>query len=186
MPEPGLINVVVEIPAGTNDKWTVSKDGESLQWELKDGMPRVVQYLAYPANYGIVPRTRLPRDLGGDGDPLDVLLLGPALQRGSVVRARPIGVLRLVDDGEQDDKILALQTSGPLSDAADIEELEARYAGALPILEAWLTQYKGSGRIESKGIQGAEAALSVVREASRHFENAGTRSLGGPRNSRNL
>jgi len=171
VPEEGLINVVVEIPAGTSAKWEVSEKGASIEWKLEDGKPRVVQYLAYPGNYGMIPRTRLPQEIGGDGDPLDVILLGTALERGSVVRARPIAVLRLLDQGERDDKILAVQTSGPLSDVTDLRLLEERYAGAATIVETWFTHYKGPGQLESQGLAGSDAAVTIIREASEYFEN---------------
>jgi len=170
----GLVNVVVEIPAGTNDKWEVEKASGALHWELKDGKPRVVQYLAYPANYGMIPRTSLPKEVGGDGDPLDVVLLGPAVGRGSVVPARPIGVLRLVDDGERDDKILSVSLAGPLSDVSDLETLDARYPGIRSIVETWFTHYKGPGRTMSAGFADAADALAIVEEASRYYE-AGAR-----------
>lgn len=167
-----LVNAVVEIPAGTNDKWEVEKTSGGLHWEKKDGKPRVVQYLGYPANYGMIPRTSLPETLGGDGDPLDVVVLGPAADRGSVVRARPIGVLRLLDDGERDDKIIAVPLEGPLSDAVDLDSLDSRYPGIRQILETWFTHYKGPGRITSDGFGNVADAMAVVQEASTHFEGA--------------
>jgi len=166
-----LVNFVVEIPAGTNAKWQVDKVTGKLEWERKDGRPRVVQYLAYPGNYGMIPSTSLPYEVGGDGDPLDVLLLGPALERGSIVHARPIGVLRLLDDGERDDKILAVQTQGPLSEVRDLASLDAHYAGALAIIETWFTHYKGPGRLVSKGYGDAAEALSIVKQASGYFNS---------------
>ena len=165
-----LVQVVVEIPAGTNDKWQLDKATGGLEWETEAGRPRVVQYLAYPGNYGIVPRTLLPAALGGDGDPLDVLLLGPALARGAVVPARAIGVLRLVDSGERDDKVIAVPMDGPLSDARDLASLEQRYPGVREIVERWFTSYKGAGRTVSNGYADADSAMAVVREASRYFE----------------
>jgi inorganic pyrophosphatase len=167
-----LVHVVVEIPAGTNEKWQVEKGTGALEWERENDTPRVVQYLGYPGNYGIVPRTLLPRDLGGDGDPLDVLLLGPAQPRGSVVPARVIAMLRLVDRGERDDKIVAVPVSGPLSDARDLATLEARYPGVRQIVETWFTNYKGPGVAVSNGWVSADSALFVVREASRYYEAA--------------
>jgi len=165
------VNVVVEIPAGTNDKWEVDKSSGSLHWEQKDGKPRVVQYLAYPANYGMIPRTSLPYEIGGDGDPLDVLLLGPELARGAVVQARPIGVLHLIDDDERDDKILAVPVAGPLSDVTDLAALDARYPGIRQIVETWFTHYKGPGRTTSAGFGDAVEAVAVVREANRYYES---------------
>jgi inorganic pyrophosphatase len=168
--ERGIVNVVVEVPAGTNDKWQVDKANGSLQWEQKNGRPRVVQYLAYPANYGMIPRTSLPYEIGGDGDPLDVLLLGPAVDRGTVVPARPIGVLRLMDDGERDDKILAVPIAGPFSDVVDLETLDSRYRGTREIIETWFTNYKGPDRATSTGFGDSSDAMAVVQEASRHYE----------------
>lgn len=165
-----LVNVVVEIPAGTNAKWEVDKNSGGMHWERKDGRSRVIQYLAYPANYGMIPRTILPSELGGDGDPLDVLLLGPRVERGSVIPARPIGVLRLVDEGERDDKILTVATSGPLSDVVDIDDLELRYPGVSLIVQTWFTNYKGPGHLTSPGFAAAAAAIAVVREASQYYE----------------
>jgi inorganic pyrophosphatase len=165
-----FVNVVVEIPAGTNEKWQVDKNNGALEWEQENGAPRVVQYLAYPGNYGIIPQTLLPAELGGDGDPLDVVLLGPSHPKGTVVPARVIGVLRLIDRGERDDKVLAVGVSGPLSDAHTLEALDARYPGVRTILETWFTHYKGVGVATSNGFASADSAMMVVREASRYFK----------------
>jgi inorganic pyrophosphatase len=165
-----FVNVVVEIPAGTNEKWQVDKDNGALEWEQENGVPRVVQYLAYPGNYGIIPQTLLPKELGGDGDPLDVMLLGPSHPRGAVVPARVIGVLRLIDRGERDDKVLAVGTNGPLSDAHTLEALDTQYPGVRAILETWFTHYKGVGVSTSNGFASTDSAMMVVREASRYFQ----------------
>ena len=163
----GRVNVVVEIPAGTNAKWETAKDGDGLVWERKDGAPRVVRYLPYPSNYGMVPGTRLPVDDGGDGDPLDVLLLGPARPRGAIVPARLIGVMRLLDRGEQDDKLLAVDPDGPLGDVRDLAELDAAFPGATAIVETWFSHYKGPGKIETRGFGGRDAALAILEAAER-------------------
>ena len=172
---PGLapdaaIDVLVEIPAGTNEKWEADEAGRALHHEQLDGRPRVVQYLAYPANYGMVPCTLLPAGQGGDGDPLDVVVLGPAVARGALLHVRPIGVLRLVDDGERDYKILAVRSRGPLSDVRDLASLDARYPGVRAILETWFTHYKGSGRVRSQGFGDAALARDIVERARRDSE----------------
>lgn len=167
-----LVQVVVEIPAGTNDKWQVEKESGTLEWEQENGAPRVIQYLAYPGSYGIIPQTYLPAELGGDGDPLDVLLLGPSVPRGAVVAARVIGVFRLIDRGERDDKILAVPVTGPLSSAHSLVELEAQFPGAQRIVELWFSNYKGPGLASSNGFADADSAMAVVREASGYYQEA--------------
>ena len=169
------IHVVVEIPAGTNDKWEVDKGTGALHWERKNGVPRVVQYLAYPGNYGMIPHTALPTAEGGDGDPLDVLLLGPAIERGSVVTARPVAVFRLLDDGERDDKIIAVPLEGPFSDVRTLADLDAHYRGAREIILTWFANYKGPGRITPVGFEDVDRAVAVVRQASAAFEGTGLR-----------
>lgn len=163
--ESGRVQVVIEIPAGTNAKWEVDKRTGRLAWEQRDGRPRVVDYLAYPGSYGMVPGTLLPASAGGDGDPLDVIVLGPAIERGAVVSVRLIGVLRLLDGGEQDDKLLAVRPGTPLGDVTSLAELDARYAGVSRILELWFTGYKGPGRMEARGFGGPEAAHAILEAA---------------------
>ncbi len=165
------IHMVVEIPAGTNAKWETTKTGDAIEWELgDDDRLRVVQYLAYPGNYGMIPRTLLPAPMGGDGDPLDVILLGPTLPRGSVVPARPVGVLKLLDTGERDDKIIAVPLAGLFSEVHDVDRLRDAYPGALDILERWFASYKGPGVMEAGGTEDAAAARAVIEQASDAYE----------------
>jgi len=166
----GDMNVVVEIPAGTNAKWETAKDGNGLTWERENGQPRVVRYLPYPANYGIVPATHLSKADGGDGDPLDVVLLGPARERGSVVAGRLIGVLRLLDRGEHDDKLLAVDLSGPLAAVHDLTELERDFPGVTQIVETWFTHYKGPGKIATSGFGDRAEAAAILERAEATFE----------------
>jgi len=161
----GNINVVVEIPTGTNAKWEVDKTTGHLKWGFKKGKPRVVSYLGYPGNYGMVPRTILPIELGGDGDPLDVVVIGPAIPRGSVVQARPIGVLKMLDDGEQDDKIIAVLPNSDLGKISSIEELTGEFRGIAEILEIWFSNYKGPGKMKSKGFGSVADATSIIESA---------------------
>jgi inorganic pyrophosphatase len=161
----GYVRVVVEIPTGTNAKWEVDKETGRLAWEVKDGRPRVVQYLGYPGNYGMIPRTLLSEEHGGDGDPLDVIVLAPAVPRGSVLKARLVGVLKLLDDGEQDDKLIAVVSGSPLGDVRSITELDRLYPGITGILETWFANYKGPGRIQPKGFADADEAGAVLRRA---------------------
>ena len=161
------MHAVVEIPAGTADKWEVAEDGRALAIERQDGQRRRIDYLPYPANYGFIPRTRSTTEAGGDGDPLDIVLLGPATPCGAVVQARLIGALHLVDDGEQDDKMLAVRPGTPLGDVHGLDELRDRYPGVLDILETWFVHYEGPGN-RSRGFVDAAAARAIVTEAARN------------------
>lgn len=167
----GGMHVVVEIPAGTNAKWEVDPDGR-LVWELENGEPRIVAYLPYPVNYGMVPRTLQDERTGGDGDPLDVFVLGPALARGSVVATTAIGVIRMLDGGERDDKLLAVSPEGPLRGLRSLNQLEEQFPGALRILRIWLENYKGRDIVRVEAILGAEAAESALDAASAAFSRA--------------
>ncbi|NNE56518.1 MAG: inorganic diphosphatase [Hellea sp.] len=97
---PSDINVIIEVPLG----------GEPIKYELDkaSGAMFVDRFLytsmRYPCNYGFIPHT-----LSDDGDPTDVMVYGNrALMPGSVVRARPIGVLMMEDEAGIDEKILAV------------------------------------------------------------------------------
>lgn len=97
---PDDVNVIVEVPLG----------GDPIKYEIDkaSGAMFVDRYLytemRYPCNYGFVPHT-----LSLDGDPIDVMVVGNRpLVPGSVVRARPVGVLMMTDDKGQDEKILAV------------------------------------------------------------------------------
>jgi inorganic pyrophosphatase len=167
--ENGSVNMVVEIPAGTIDKWEVEEDGV-MRWEFRNDKPRVVQYLGYPGNYGLVPRTLLPYELGGDGDPVDVIALGPAAERGAVLEVRLLGVLKLQDGGEWDDKLLAVTEESPLAAAVDVETLEELFPGVTSIVETWFGNYKGPGEIESGGFAGPDEAWKVLEAAITAYE----------------
>ena len=169
----GNVNAVVEIPAGTLEKWEVDKSDGKLKLEMVDAKPRIVNYLGYPGNYGMIPGTLLPSKLGGDGDPLDVILLGPPIERGQVVECKVIGVLKLLDRGEQDDKLIAVIADTPLFGVNSIEDLKTNYPGAAEIIQWWFTNYKGPGMMESKGFAEREEAMQVLETAIGEYRKAG-------------
>lgn len=100
---PWDINVVIEVAQGSTPvKYELDKDSGAVFVDRFLGTS-----MHYPCNYGFIPNT-----LGGDGDPLDVLVVSPlAVVPGSVMRARPVGVLMMEDEGGQDEKILAVPFS---------------------------------------------------------------------------
>jgi inorganic pyrophosphatase len=161
----GTVNAVIEIPAGTNAKWEVSEETGVMCWEVKDGVLRLVKYLGYPANYGMIPRT-----LGGDGDSLDIITLGQFEFRGEIVRAKVIGVMHMLDGGEPDDKIIAVLPGTPLGAVSSIAALDASFAGSSEILATWFANYKGPGEIEVTGFGGPAEALDVLNAALAAYE----------------
>lgn len=101
---PHLIPVVIEVPRGSKTKYELDK---------KSGLIRVDRVLYssvhYPANYGFMPRSYCD-----DHDPLDVLVLGqdPVIPL-SIMVAKPIGVMEMIDQGQEDDKIIAVHANDP-------------------------------------------------------------------------
>lgn len=159
------VNIVVEIPTGSTEKWEVNKETGTIERDSINGQPRTVQYLGYPGNYGFIPQTLLPKAAGGDGDPLDIIVLGPAVERGTVIRCKIIGVLKLLDNGEQDDKLIAVAKETPLSTVFDIAQLDKEFPGILEIIATWFSNYKGAGEMQSEGFKPAAEALSVLEKA---------------------
>jgi inorganic pyrophosphatase len=144
------VNVVVEIPAGTNLKIEYDKTRRVFAPNLENGEKRVVRFLPYPANYGFIPSTYMDSDSGGDGDALDALLICSSLPSGTVVEALPIGALRLKDRDELDTKIIAVPLDEALRviDAVNFRDFLIEYDAARRIIEEWFLHYKGFGLIE--------------------------------------
>lgn len=166
-----LVNVVIEIPTGTLEKWEVNKENGHLELPKIDGVRRVVDYLGYPGNYGMVPQSLQDAAVGGDGDPLDILILGPPITRGSLAECRVIGIIRMLDNGELDDKLIALPAKGYLENIRTLKNLEADYPGMIEILTIWFKNYKGKGQVEIKSIGEKQEAFQVLQEAIVAYQN---------------
>ncbi|QDH17086.1 inorganic diphosphatase [Swingsia samuiensis] len=96
---PSDINVVIEIPQGSQVKYEVDKESGAIFVDRFLFTP-----MAYPAAYGFIPGT-----LAADGDPADALVLAPAaVVPGAVIRSRPIGMLKMEDESGQDEKIICV------------------------------------------------------------------------------
>lgn len=112
---PNSFEALIEIPKGCKAKYELDKDTGLLK------LDRVLYTsTVYPANYGFIPRT-----LAEDGDPLDVLVLsGEIIYPMSLVHCYPIGVIKMIDSGELDEKIIAIPFKDPTyNDYYDINEL---------------------------------------------------------------
>ncbi len=156
----GDINVVVQIPAGTTAKWEVTKPAGLLKWEFKKGKPR---------NYGMIPRTMMSEKIGGDGDPVDVIVLGPTVASGSVIKAKLIGVLKLLDKGERDEKLIAVSKGTPLYKVNTLEELNRKFVGVTDILRIWFLNYKGPGKIKVISFGSRDEAKRILEMTIREY-----------------
>lgn len=167
--ESGAVNAMIEIPAGSNQKWEVMKDTGHLAWEKVGDSLRVIPYLPYPANYGMVPQTYLPAEEGGDDDPLDIFVLGPKRERGVVIKTRLVGVIYMLDRGEQDDKLIAVDLDSWFGHIRTISQLESEFPGVTDIITIWMQSYKGEGMIEINGLGDEIAADEILQSAIRSY-----------------
>lgn len=160
---PGVLNAVIEIPAGTVEKREHDAATDGFPIKQRSGLPRLIGYLPYPANYGFIPGTRMHTEDGGDGDAVDIFVLCGALPSGTVLEVEPIGIIELLDAGERDDKVIALPLDPALRtmDARDIHELPA---GVQHILVTWLLNYDPDDPCEVIAVKDREAALATVRK----------------------
>ena len=165
------IHVVIENPAGSSEKWEVRANGRLVQ-EYEDEAPIEIPYLPWPANGAMLPRTPHSAEMGGDGEPLDVLVLGEAIPRGDTVRVRPVGLLRVVDRLERDDKVLAVPTSGIFAGVEDVDDLRERFPGVIEILSEWYAHSRPGGHLEVQGDASRAAAVLLIDEGVRAFDAA--------------
>jgi inorganic pyrophosphatase len=158
---PDRVTAIVEIPSGSRNKYELDKATGLLKLDR-------VLYSAvhYPGDYGLIPRT-----LHEDGDPLDVLvLLAEPTFPGCMLEVRPIGVLRMLDKGEPDDKILSVPWHDPAHEEYyDIADLPAH---RLKEIEHFFSIYKDleGRRIEIAGWQKSEVAMRIIMESIERYE----------------
>ena len=160
---PEEVLLAVEIPAGSFTKYEINDEGLVFVDRFQS-MP-----VAYPANYGSMPRT-----LAGDGDPLDAMVLTrEPLHPGVLVKFRPIGVLRMLDDGKHDEKIIGVPadkidpTYAGIRDLSDLAEIERQR------IEAFFRVYKdlpkGRNPVQLNGYGDAKEAKALIQASLDRF-----------------
>ncbi|RUA12085.1 MAG: inorganic diphosphatase [Flavobacteriia bacterium] len=153
---PNIVNGVIEIPRGTRAKYELDKDSGLLR------LDRVLYAsMYYPANYGFIPKTYCD-----DGDPLDILILSQiTIVPMCIVSAKVIGVMRMLDQGEHDDKIIAVaENDMSVNHFNDITELPDHF---IIELRNFFEDYKKLEKktVEVKEFQNAELAREIVRQS---------------------
>lgn len=166
--EGDAINVIIEIPAGTNTKIEYDAKEGTFKADQVDNKDRVVAFLPYPGNYGFIPSTIMDADKGGDGDALDILVIGESQPTGSLLKAKPIGTLILKDGGELDTKIIAIpmNESERTLKADNFLTLMLEHDPAKRIIEEWFLNYKGKGQMELIRWEDENYALQAIKKWS--------------------
>jgi len=159
------VDMLVEIPAGTNNKFEYNKVNQQIEQDSINGEARIISYLSYPGNYGMIPNTLLSKSEGGDGDPLDIIAIGPAVPKGTLLNCRIVGVLKLLDDGEQDDKLIAIGENSSIYEISSFMELNSSYPGISEIINIWFTNYKGNKKVEALGFGDEIEAANIYEKA---------------------
>lgn len=159
----GHVNAVIEIPAGTSDKRQYHPATNTFPVDLRNGVPRRIRFLPYPANYGFIPGTLMDKAQGGDGDALDIFVLCAGVPSGTVLEVEPIGIIELLDAGERDDKVIALPVDPALRtvEASDMDRLPK---AAQDILVAWLLNYDPEDGAQLVGVKGRAEAMAAIRK----------------------
>jgi inorganic pyrophosphatase len=164
---PNDINVVIEIPL----------NGEAVKYEVDKHtgaifVDRVLNTaMRYPVNYGYVPNT-----LCGDGDPVDILLVMPVpLIPGSVVRCRPIGALKMIDDAGEDVKVVAVPINKVTELYANIDSIRQLPQILLDQIQHFFQHYKDLEKgkwVKIEGWVGPEEAKKEITDAVLRYQSA--------------
>lgn len=157
---PEIMNVVIEIRKGERNKYEMDKDTGYITLDRVTPLA-----MGYPTDYGYVPET-----LCDDGDPLDALLIiDESVPHGVVVPSRPIGVLRMVDGGEGDEKLICV----PADDITKehITEVDQLGDNFKKMIEHFYSHYKDwkkdwrGAEVSFNGWGDATAAKQVVEDS---------------------
>ena len=156
----------IEIPAGTKQKWEFNDETGEMEKDYKDGKERIIQFLPYPGNYGFIPET-----LAGDGDPIDVIDLDEAEERGELKKVRIIGALNFEDKKEEDIKFIGVSPSGTFGHILSIEQLLLEKPAVLEILKSWFLNYKKRGKMVFYGYINRESSSRLIENARKKWKN---------------
>lgn len=153
---PQVVEAIIEIPGGSKAKYELDKDTGMLR------LDRVLySSMIYPHNYGFIPQT-----LGEDHDPLDILVLSQInVQPMCLMEAKVIGIMHMVDGGEDDDKIIAVANDDmSVNHINSISDLSEHFEDELL---NFFELYKSleHKKVEVEKLQGRDQAIKIIEEA---------------------
>lgn len=166
--EPGTneaMNVIIEIPKDSHNKYEIDKKTGLIKLDRAN-----YSSAAYPFDYGFVPQT-----LWDDGDALDVIVMTTyPLNVGVLVAARPVGILRMIDSGDADDKVIAVPVDDKRwDDVQDIGDLNKHTLKEFVHFFETYKNLKGKpAAVEIKGYEGKEAATAAFERGCQMYLNA--------------
>jgi inorganic pyrophosphatase len=162
---PEIVNAIIEIPKNSQNKYELDKETGLVKLDRVLYSP-----MHYPADYGFIPET-----LCGDGDPLDALILGgDPLFPGCLVEFRPVALLKMIDSGEEDYKILGVQSKNPRFDnIKDIKDIIALHEHSLKEIAHFFQIYKElqGKKVEILGWEDSQFAKEEIRKSNREYTN---------------
>lgn len=166
---PEVVYTIVEIPKGSRNKYEYQKANGVIF------LDRVLySSLHYPGDYGLIPQT-----FYDDGDPLDILLMiNEPTFPGCIIQARPLGIFRMLDKGQKDDKILAVPATDPLFNG--YQDLDDIPRGFLDEVAHFFEVYKDleGQRTKPLGWEGTEMARAEILRSIQMFrERFGLKEL---------
>ena len=155
--------VLTEIVKGTRLKYEIDPETGLLE------LDRVLNTsLRFPGNYGFIPNT-----LSEDGDPLDVfIIMEEEVLPMTLVRCAPIGVIEMIDNGERDEKILAVPLHKKGRYANTPKDLKEIPEGTVNEIMHFLRVYKDlekANKVEINGLHGRAEAIKIIKEAKARF-----------------
>ncbi len=175
--EDGSFNAVIEISQGDKKKYEVSKISGKLELDFMYGSPREIKYKPYPVNYGMIPNTVLPLNRGGDGDPLDVLILGEKINKGEIVNFLPVGIIQMIDEGQRDDKIIGFKIEDKKNINLSENNIFLEKSKKIQEIKSWFENYKGIGIIEVIDFKNANEAMDLITKANKFYKKSGVKKF---------
>ncbi|MFY7879816.1 MAG: inorganic diphosphatase [Lacibacter sp.] len=165
---PEQVQALIEIPQGSRSKYEIDKETGLLR------LDRIIfSSFIYPVNYGFIPQT-----LGQDGDPLDILVIcSQPIQPLCLVEATVIGNMQMIDQGQMDDKIIAVASNDPtVKHIKDIDELPEHFFNEL---KHYFEEYKvlENKVVEIDNFQNKTEAFRIIQDAITFYKETYRDSL---------